>query len=240
MYQELVTWDEILKQLKHNLEQGHNRIKHRDDAHWREETYNIGSTVFLCQITLVQFFSRLTKSWPVIISGLIKWLNMWKPALPEYSKVHPIFRDSTLRRKLGDSAQPIMSFPLFWQRGSQHLSLSSSKIRNGWNRDPNMWQRRSSSGNFFHQRMQHGMTLISLFKNFHRYTFRTRFQLKGRRMIGHGDYWSQIADIWISKGVEACMKPHDDDHRNGLCYALFVEAKTEEMRKLQLMDVVPT
>jgi hypothetical protein len=36
------------------------------------------------------------------------------------------------------------------------------------------------------------------------------------------------------------MKPHDDDHRNGLCYALFVEAKTEEMRKLQLMDVVPT
>lgn len=43
--QELVTREEILKQLKHNLEQAQNWMKQSADVHRREETYNIGSMV---------------------------------------------------------------------------------------------------------------------------------------------------------------------------------------------------
>lgn len=45
--QELVTREEILKQLKHNLEQAQNWMKQSADVHRREETYNIGSMVWL-------------------------------------------------------------------------------------------------------------------------------------------------------------------------------------------------
>ncbi|XP_018849027.1 uncharacterized protein LOC109012047 [Juglans regia] len=116
--QTLQNRDQILKLLKENLESARNRMKIQADKHRTERKFEEGDLVYLRLQSYRQksvIHRRNMKLSPRYYGPFQVEKKIGEVAyclkLPESSRIHPTFHVSCLKKKVGDSVQPLVTLP---------------------------------------------------------------------------------------------------------------------------------
>ena len=125
--------DEILKLLKENLVVARHRMKLNADRHRRELEFMVGDYVYLRLQPFRQMSIRTRGHMKLsprfygpyqIVERLGK--VAYRLALPDHSRIHPVFHVSQLKKKLGALDRVAMELPLMKDDG--HLQLEPIRI----------------------------------------------------------------------------------------------------------------
>ena len=125
--------DEILKLLKENLVTAQHRMKLNVDRHRRELEFMVGDYVYLRLQPFRQMSIRTRGHMKLsprfygpyqIVERLGK--VAYRLALPDHSRIHPVFHVSQLKKKLGALDHVAMELPLMKDDG--HLQLEPVRI----------------------------------------------------------------------------------------------------------------
>ncbi|XP_008793757.1 uncharacterized protein LOC103709980 [Phoenix dactylifera] len=124
----LVDHDQLLKELKENLEKAWNCMKQQEDWKWRKVIFEEGDWVYLKlppyrqQTVFRQAYQKLAQKYfaPYQITERIGSVA-YRLALPKTAKVHPVFHVSLLKRKMGEGQTSCTDLPSIKEDGNLML-----------------------------------------------------------------------------------------------------------------------
>lgn len=124
---ELQDHDHILLRLKEHLLQAQSRMKAQVDKHCSEREFSVGDWVFLhlqpykqSSLAARHNLKPAPKFYePYEVLQRIRPIA-YKLALPQQSKIHPVFHVSCLKTKMGPNIHPRMTLPPLTEEGYLH------------------------------------------------------------------------------------------------------------------------
>lgn len=141
--QELRSRDEVLRELKGNLEAARNRMKQVADRRRRDESFKVEDWVYLKlqpyrqHSIFKRVYQKLANRFygPFRVAARVGTVA-YKLELPDNARIHPIFQVSLLRRRLGEVSIPTPTLPPYSFEGEplvvpEKVLASRSVERNG-------------------------------------------------------------------------------------------------------------